>query len=349
MGVPEQPTLRDGDVVLRPWSDDDIEGARLAHDEEMSRWFGFPAVIPTRERHADAIRSWHEAYADDRRVVNFVVVHNHQPAGSVEVRQVGDRRGELSWTLYAGFRGRGLATTAVRMLMRYAFEDLGLIRLEAHVDPANVRSLRLAAHCGMRREGLLRRRETVGGVRRDHVLLARLADDPAPQSRDGFIGLLNAALPTKRVIAQGILRNDAGQVLLCELTYKRDWDLPGGVVEPGESPAQGLVREVHEELGIAVEVQRLATVNWLPPWRGWDDACTFVFELGMLTADQQSLLRLQLAEVVAVHWCGPDDVAARGAPATATMLSYLATHPSAAPYLEIGAEPPVPYDVGDMP
>ena len=39
-------------------------------------------------------------------------------------------------------------------------------------------------------------------------------------------------------------------MLLCQLTYKRDWDLPGGVVEVGESPRMAVQREVEEELGL---------------------------------------------------------------------------------------------------
>ncbi len=91
--------------------------------------------------------------------------------------------------------------------------------------------------------------------------------------------MLNAELPTKRLIAQGLVRDAAGSLLLCELTYKRDWDLPGGVVDPGESPASCLVREIREELGIEVTVGRLVAVNWLTPWLGWQDAVVHVFEV----------------------------------------------------------------------
>lgn len=293
MADPEQPTLRDGDVVLRP-------------------------------------------HTDERGDAAFVVVHAGEQAGSVAVRAFGGGRGELSWSLPEG----DTATAALRLLTQHAFAELGLVRLEAYVAPDDVTSLRLAARTGMRREGVLRRRGTVGGERRDHVLLARLADDPPPQTRDGFIGLLNAALPTKRVIAQGLLRNSRGQVLLCELTYKREWDLPGGVVEPGESPAQGVVREVREELGLDVAVHRLVTVNWLPPWRGWDDACAFVFDLGVV-ADGTAML-LQPTEIVAAHWCEPADVAEHATAATAGLLDYLGRTPDTATYLEIGAEPPLP-------
>ena len=49
----------------------------------------------------------------------------------------------------------------------------------------------------------------------------------------------------------------AGTVLLCHRSASRGWypavwDLPGGHIEPGESPQGALVRELHEELGIVI-------------------------------------------------------------------------------------------------
>ncbi|RYI98950.1 MAG: NUDIX hydrolase [Actinomycetales bacterium] len=120
--------------------------------------------------------------------------------------------------------------------------------------------------------------------------MARLVDDPPASSRDGFIALLNAGLPTKRVIAQGLLRDERGRVLLCRLTYKSEWDLPGGVIEVGEAPGLGLVRELQEELGVTLPLGDLVTVNWLPAWRGWDDACIFLL-LADVTAGTVSTYR----------------------------------------------------------
>jgi mutator protein MutT len=53
------------------------------------------------------------------------------------------------------------------------------------------------------------------------------------------------------------LMRDADRVLLCHRSPHRQhypdvWDLPGGHVEPGESPAAALARELQEELGINV-------------------------------------------------------------------------------------------------
>jgi 8-oxo-dGTP diphosphatase len=50
---------------------------------------------------------------------------------------------------------------------------------------------------------------------------------------------------------------EAGKVFLCHRSasrrwYPNVWDLPGGHIEGNESPAQALVRELHEELGIGI-------------------------------------------------------------------------------------------------
>lgn len=137
------------------------------------------------------------------------------------------------------------------------------------------------------------------------------------------IAILNARLPKKRTIAQGVLRNPAGEVLLCELSYKQEWDLPGGVVDPGESPATCVEREVEEELGLDVTVGRLLAVNWLPPWRGWDDALLYLFDLGTHegTLDPGRFLR---REIAGAHWVAPGATGAHVAPYTARMIEVAA-------------------------
>ena len=78
-----------------------------------------------------------------------------------------------------------------------------------------------------------------------------------------------------------LVRDEQGRVLLCQLTYKRDWDLPGGVVEVSESPQQAVSREVAEELSIDIKAGPLLLTDWLPPWSGWDDALCLVFDGGV--------------------------------------------------------------------
>lgn len=261
-----------------------------------------------------------------------------EPAGSVSVVRSGSTTATLSVTVLPAHRGNGLGTRAVRRVIDHVFADLGLTRVEARVAADDRAGLRVALRSGLRREGLLRGDRAVDGVPVDTVVLGRLRDDPTPDSREGFTAVLDSQLPSKRAIAQGVLRDESGQVLLCELTYKPEWDLPGGVVDPGESPAACIVREVQEELGLPVTVQRLLAVDWLPPWLGWSDAVLLVFDLGTVPRDTLDRARLAPREIVAVHWDELDAVPSRVAPYTARLLSALATPLDGGPtvYLEDG-------------
>ena len=275
----------------------------------------------------------------DTALVSFDVERGGEVAGTVQVHRTGQGGGQLSWELHADHRGQGTGLRALRLLVAYAFEDLGLWRIEAYVHPDDLRSLRMGSRAGLRREGVVRGREEPDGGHADVVQLARLASDPEPTTRDGFRGVLNAALPTKRVIAQGLLHDGAGRVLLCELTYKPDWDLPGGVVERQESPRDCVVREVAEELGITVVAGELLTVDWLPPWAGWDDACLLTFDLGTVDASVVDAMVLELREIAAVHWADPATVRTRCRPQVAARLALLDSGDGVPLFLHSGRPP----------
>jgi RimJ/RimL family protein N-acetyltransferase len=66
-----------------------------------------------------------------------------------------NRLGEIGYVLNPNYAGRGLATEAMRQVMRLAFNDMGLHRVIARVDSENGPSLALAARLGMRREAHL--------------------------------------------------------------------------------------------------------------------------------------------------------------------------------------------------
>ena len=267
----------------------------------------------------------------------WAVVVDGERLGSIALVEEGRGVGSVRWNTGTGERSLGLAVRALRLVLAHAFDDLALERVEARVPVERTQDVRAASINGLRREGIARG----AGDAPDRALLARLHDDPPAASRDGFIALLNAGLPTKRVISQGLLRDPDGRILLCRLTYKQEWDLPGGVVEVGESPALGLVRELQEELGVTVEVRGLLTVNWLPAWRGWDDACIFLFDLGVVDASFTEGLELQPAEIASVHWCDAETVHARATAAAIELLDAVAAG-DLPPYREAPRAPEPP-------
>jgi ADP-ribose pyrophosphatase YjhB (NUDIX family) len=57
-----------------------------------------------------------------------------------------------------------------------------------------------------------------------------------------------------------IVLNDAGEILLQERSDNNSWALPGGMMNPGESVAQCVIREVKEETGLDVEPEYIVGV-----------------------------------------------------------------------------------------
>ncbi|MGL5811517.1 MAG: NUDIX hydrolase [Nocardioides sp.] len=315
-----QPTLSDGAIALRPWRDGDAGTALVGHDESLASWFGYPRAVPTGAQQRAAIDRWHRSFRDGRRAANFVIESAGEVAGCCEVRRASESAtaGELTWALLLGHRGQGIATRAVRALGDWALAPvheggLGLARIEARVEPGNAASLRVAIRSGLRREGV--QRVVPGtGVRpetEEYVVFGRLSTDPPLSEPGSFRSLLNSFLPRKRVIAQSLIRDFDDRVLICQLTYKTDWDLPGGVVEEGESPDLAAGREVTEELGLRIPVGDLLLVDWLPPWGGWDDAVCFVFDGARHPAEVLAGAVYQHREIRSAEFCAPAQIAER--------------------------------------
>jgi len=63
-----------------------------------------------------------------------------------------------------------------------------------------------------------------------------------------------------------LVRDAAGRVLLCRRRDDASWCLPGGMLEIGDSPAVGALRELWEEAGVTGEVSRLLGVFNGPTW-----------------------------------------------------------------------------------
>jgi 8-oxo-dGTP diphosphatase len=82
--------------------------------------------------------------------------------------------------------------------------------------------------------------------------------------------VLETAPETIHVVA-GVLIDEQGRVLLAQRPPGKSleglWEFPGGKAEPGESAAQALARELHEELGIHAELGEVLTRF---PWRYGD-------------------------------------------------------------------------------
>jgi 8-oxo-dGTP pyrophosphatase MutT (NUDIX family) len=208
----------------------------------------------------------------------------------------------LTWSADLQAEGLGPTVEAVRKALAEGFGQ-GHHRVEVLVDPDDELAQRIATFSGLMREGVARQVDEGA----DRIVYARLVDDTPVEEPMGFRRLLNSFLPRKRAISQMLIRTDDGRVLLCRLTYKNDWDLPGGVVEVGESPQLAVSREVQEELGLTIAAGALVLTDWLPPWGGWDDAVCLVFDGGVHDESIVEGIVRQQREIREARFCTLDE------------------------------------------
>lgn len=98
-----------------------------------------------------------------------------------------------------------------------------------------------------------------------------------------------------------VIRDPDGRVLLALRHRPPIWNLPGGSVEPGETPWGAAVRETLEEVGLAVEVERLTGVYDRSP----DGEPVLVFACRVLGGEP-----VTSSEAVRVGWFDPHDLPA---------------------------------------
>ena len=174
-----QPVALEGRVVrLEPLTLDHLDQlCEVALDEDLWRW------TTTQVRTRDELRQYIEAALQSQQqgtALPFATIEKATGRaigstryGNIEMR---DRRVEIGWT----WVGRPWQRTAVNteakyLMLRYAFETLGCIRVELKTDALNERSRRAIARIGAKEEGLLRQHMiTASGRLRDTVYFSVL-------------------------------------------------------------------------------------------------------------------------------------------------------------------------------
>jgi UDP-4-amino-4,6-dideoxy-N-acetyl-beta-L-altrosamine N-acetyltransferase len=159
-------TVADTDTVLR-WRRDASVLTQLFSD-----------APPTREAHLRWLADV-EARGDRHE---FVIVEreSRRAVGTIGLGQIDRRHRRAEYGVLIGepdARGKGLAAEASRLLLRYAFGELGLHRVFLNVLADNEAALRLYERLGFKTEGCLRQHVSKGGRLRDVIVMAVLATE----------------------------------------------------------------------------------------------------------------------------------------------------------------------------
>ena len=158
-------------------------------------------------------------------------------------------------------------------------------------------------------------------ARRTQTLLLAAYKRLPPAARTLLIRL---GTPSFHVGAICVVERPDGHMLLVRQSYRRDgWGFPGGLLRRREEPADAARRELHEELGIDVELVGLPVVVIDSPMRRID--VVFHAHLAESSADPEATTHSP--EISAVRWFPPDGLPDLLPEATAALIQLGRTFP----------------------
>jgi RimJ/RimL family protein N-acetyltransferase len=162
-------TLTDGVLVIRPLEQTDRDAMFAGVREsiaEVSSWLPWCHPGYSLEESATYIESTRKAWAEESSFsfgVFDAAAGGH--LGSVSVNHIvrQNRMANVGYWVRSGATKRGIASRAVRLAAQFAFEDLGLTRIEIAAIPENLASRRVAEKAGAKLEAIARNRIVMHG------------------------------------------------------------------------------------------------------------------------------------------------------------------------------------------
>ena len=128
------------------------------------------------------VRFYVQNIKQDEGYAFFILTHKDERLlGGITLNNV--KRGvtqscTIGYWIGQPYANQGYMSEAIRLIIPYVFDKLGLHRLEASCLLDNVPSIKLLEKVGFQREGIARRYLKINSIWRDHILFALLSDDP---------------------------------------------------------------------------------------------------------------------------------------------------------------------------
>jgi RimJ/RimL family protein N-acetyltransferase len=171
-----------GPVYLRALELDDLDRTYKWHnDPELYKTLGGPFRYVSRATDEEWLRK-KQLFSTEEVNLAICLTSNLQHIGNIYLRNIDwvARHGELQiWIGEPDQRSKGYGQAAVRLLIKHAFQDLGLLRLYLFVLEDNQPAIKVHEKCGFVVEGRLRKHFFKDGKFRDYLVMGLCADDSA--------------------------------------------------------------------------------------------------------------------------------------------------------------------------
>jgi RimJ/RimL family protein N-acetyltransferase len=166
-------------ILLREFRTGDVDDAfRVVGDERVTKFLSFDSR--SYKQAAAMISAAVARTSDNPRSEYYLAVatpDKDRLVGFIRLALGGVAAAKLGYAVAADHWGKGYATEAVQIMLKFAFERLELHRVTAAIGPDNDASLAVVRKIGFLAEGRLRDHVFTNGAWRDSLLYSLLSDD----------------------------------------------------------------------------------------------------------------------------------------------------------------------------
>ena len=169
----ENPVLEEQDIYLRLMDQEDTDNIiRWRNSDFVRRKFIYQKLF-TREGH----EKWIREMIHTGKVIQFIILSKDtgMPVGSVYLRDIDRVHHKAEYGVFIGEKdalGKGFGTQAAKLMIRYAFETLGLHKLMLRVLAENIPAIKSYENAGFVREAYLKDEVFLEGQYKDVIYMA---------------------------------------------------------------------------------------------------------------------------------------------------------------------------------
>ena len=173
----QRPESADQRIYLRRLQETDFDELVLRFESSVKHLKDYAATTFDRKRFESMLAS---ADVESNEAFLICLKNDDSIVGQINLSQIFRKQFQnayLGYQLFSGFTGKGYMKDAVAKVLRYAFKEIQLHRVEANVQPGNIPSIAVLKRNGFTKEGYSRRYLKIGGKWRDHERWAIIRED----------------------------------------------------------------------------------------------------------------------------------------------------------------------------
>ena len=175
--------IKGENILLRAIEEDDLKSLhKWSNDQETQYWLG-GWHLPSSEI---VMQDWLKRITKDNNNVRFAIDHNELGfVGTANLVEINWKDRNATHGILLGekeIRGKGIGVDVVTTIMKYAFEELGLQRLDTTIIEYNSASIKLYIEkCGWKKEGVRRNWYFRKNKFWDKLIVCLLYTSPSPR------------------------------------------------------------------------------------------------------------------------------------------------------------------------